>query len=189
MQTYITKLNVIHAEQFTETNTPDTVMWSEGEAFVEASPGIVLDVSFNDYIIRTDDGEFGVCKPDHFESIYEPFEDDGELQVLLFDTYQEQAVETAIYPDNVKIMYPSLGLAGEAGEVANKVKKIYRDKGGVVTPETVKEIGKEIGGVLWYIAALCKDLGLSMSDVAQENLDVLASRKTRGVLQGSGDNR
>jgi NTP pyrophosphatase (non-canonical NTP hydrolase) len=106
-----------------------------------------------------------------------------------FNTYQAMAAETAIYPQNCAITYPALGLTGEAGEVAEKVKKILRDKKGLPTPEDVAEIAKELGDVLWYISALAKDLGLNMNDIATANLEKLASRKSRGVLQGSGDNR
>jgi len=98
--------------------------------------------------------------------------------------YQRQAATTAIYPASVQVLYPTLGLAGEAGEVANKVKKIVRD--GKLDKEA---IGSEIGDCLWYIAAICKDLGLKMEDVAQANLDKLRQRQEKGTLSGSGDSR
>lgn len=98
--------------------------------------------------------------------------------------YQTQAATTAIYPASVQVLYPTLGLAGEAGEVANKVKKIVRD--GKLDKEA---IGSEIGDCLWYIAAICKDLGLKMEDVAQANLDKLRQRQEKGTLSGSGDTR
>lgn len=101
--------------------------------------------------------------------------------------YQDQAVKTAIYKHPV--IYPALGLANEAGEVLGKIKKVLRDNDGDFTSEKRKEIGSEIGDVLWYIAALARDLDLSMSDIAQCNLDKLNSRMSRGVLGGSGDNR
>jgi len=101
---------------------------------------------------------------------------------MTFDKYQRMAQSTAIYPDKFKVYYPALGLAGEAGEVANKVKKIMRDS-------KEYDIAGEVGDVLWYAAALCSDLGLSLGDVAAKNLNKLNSRKTRGVLSGSGDNR
>lgn len=101
--------------------------------------------------------------------------------------YQDQAVKTAIYKHPV--IYPALGLANEAGEVLGKIKKVLRDNDGDFTAEKRKEIGSEIGDVLWYIAALARDLNLSMSDIAQCNLDKLNSRMARGVLGGSGDNR
>lgn len=105
------------------------------------------------------------------------------------NTYQAKAAETAIYPPGYSVIYPALGLVGEAGEVAEKVKKVLRDKNGEFTPEDVTAIAKELGDVTWYIAALARDLGLTLNDIAQTNLDKLASRKNRGALQGSGDNR
>jgi NTP pyrophosphatase (non-canonical NTP hydrolase) len=101
--------------------------------------------------------------------------------------YQDQAVKTAIYKHEV--IYPALGLANEAGEVLGKIKKVLRDNDGDFTPEKRQEIGAEMGDVLWYIAALSRDLDLSMSDIAQWNLNKLNSRMVRGVLGGSGDNR
>lgn len=106
-----------------------------------------------------------------------------------FNTYQQQAATTAVYPESAKYVYPTLGLCGEAGEVAEKVKKVIRDNGGVFTEEKKKEIIKEVGDVLWYIAALLSDLGVTMDEAAVGNLEKLFSRKERGVLNGNGDNR
>jgi NTP pyrophosphatase (non-canonical NTP hydrolase) len=106
-----------------------------------------------------------------------------------FALYQAVAHETAIYDAHLQVIYPALGLAGEAGEVANKVKKVYRDSGGVMSNEHREKIAKEIGGVLWYVAALCTDLGISMADVARENLCALRDRAERGTLHGDGDDR
>jgi NTP pyrophosphatase (non-canonical NTP hydrolase) len=105
-----------------------------------------------------------------------------------FNEYQKEASDTAIYSDEIKIIYPALGLS-EAGEVQGKVKKVLRDKGGVFDEETKREIGKELGDILWYIAALARDLELSMEAIAKYNIEKLRSRKARGVLGGSGDNR
>ena len=104
-----------------------------------------------------------------------------------FKDYQDQASKTAIYKHEV--IYPALGLANEAGEVLGKIKKVLRDNDGDFTPEKREEIGKEIGDVLWYISALARDLNLSLDAIAQQNLDKLNSRLSRGVLGGSGDNR
>jgi NTP pyrophosphatase (non-canonical NTP hydrolase) len=82
-----------------------------------------------------------------------------------------------------------LGLVGEAGEVAEKMKKIIRDNNGEVTEEKKQEIKKELGDVLWYIGAMCSELKISMDEVAQMNIEKLFSRKDRGVLHGDGDNR
>ena len=107
-----------------------------------------------------------------------------------FDKYQEVSRKTAIYPNIGKnIIYPVLGLAGESGEICEKVKKILRDKNGVVSDEDREAIKKELGDNLWYISALCSELGLSMNDVAETNVAKLQSRKERGKLRGSGDER
>ena len=104
--------------------------------------------------------------------------------------YQNKASTTALYPNVGKnLYYPALGLGGEVGEVLNKVKKVMRDHGGTVTDEYREILQKELGDVLWYVAALASELGLDLDDVAQANLEKLASRKERGVLSGDGDNR
>lgn len=100
------------------------------------------------------------------------------------NTYQEMAAKTAIYNSSHQILYPALGLVGEAGEVANKVKKMMRD-GNFDRAAVVSELGD----VLWYIAALCRDLNVEMNDVALDNLKKLYDRMQRGTIQGNGDNR
>ncbi len=85
--------------------------------------------------------------------------------------------------------YPALGLVNEAGEVAGKVKKVIRDDGDMYTPASLDAIGDELGDVLWYIAAICRDLELDMDLIAAGNLNKLRSRADRGKLQGSGDDR
>lgn len=101
-----------------------------------------------------------------------------------FDYYQSAASDTAIYKTEHQVLYPALGLAAEAGEVANKVKKILRD--GKFDREGIAD---EIGDCLWYIAALCRDLNVDMGEVAKNNLDKLQDRKKRGTLKGNGDKR
>ncbi|MFC1727601.1 nucleoside triphosphate pyrophosphohydrolase family protein [Patescibacteria group bacterium] len=109
---------------------------------------------------------------------------------LSFEKYQAESRKTAIYPDkDSNFIYPTLGLSGEAGEVSEKIKKVLRDKGGVVDNETRRELSKELGDVLWYVANLATELGLDMEAIAQENLDKLSSRQERNRLHGSGDNR
>lgn len=103
--------------------------------------------------------------------------------------YQAAALTTAIYPEDKRIIYPALGMCGEAGEVADKVKKVIRDNAQNFTAEKKREIAKEIGDVLWYCAVLSHDLGFTLEDVTQMNIDKLQSRKERGMLSGSGDNR
>lgn len=82
-----------------------------------------------------------------------------------------------------------MGLAGEAGEVANKVKKVFRDDAGVVSPARLASIKDELGDVLWYVAAVASDLGVTLGDVAVGNLDKLLDRTARNTFAGSGDNR
>ena len=107
-----------------------------------------------------------------------------------FETYEKQARLTAMYPDlGENNIYPTLGLVGEAGEVAEKVKKVLRDKDGIFDKESKLEIKKELGDVLWYLSNLCSEFGFSLNDVAQTNLDKLSHRSLRGKLSGSGDNR
>lgn len=107
-----------------------------------------------------------------------------------FFEYQEKASTTALYPNaGNNLYYPALGLGGETGEVLNKIKKVMRDHDGNVTDEYREILRNELGDVLWYVAALAKELNLDLDDIAQANLEKLFSRKERGVLGGSGDNR
>lgn len=108
---------------------------------------------------------------------------------MKFTEYQRLAKTTAIYPESVKITYPALGLAGETGEVCEKIKKMLRDESGVLSDEKRLAIKKELGDVCWYIANLACDLDLDLGEIAQENLDKLFDRKERGVIKGDGDNR
>ena len=85
--------------------------------------------------------------------------------------------------------YPALGLCGEAGEVAEKVKKTLRDDGGVLTDERREALSRELGDVLWYLSQLATEAGLDLEEIAAENLDKLLSRRERGMLRGSGDDR
>lgn len=103
--------------------------------------------------------------------------------------YQKKALETAIYPKEYKIVYPALGLTGEAGEVSDKVKKVIRDSSGDFSPEKREEIAKELGDVLWYVATMANDLGYSLESIAQINYEKLSSRKNRGKISGNGDDR
>ena len=105
------------------------------------------------------------------------------------DMYQKVALTTAIYPREQAIIYPTLGLTGEAGEVANKVKKIIRDGSNFKDEKLVSEIKAEIGDCLWYIAVLASDFDIKLSDIASANLEKLEKRKERGTIHGSGDNR
>ncbi len=108
---------------------------------------------------------------------------------MTINEYQEHALSTAIYPEQSRIIYPTLGLTGEAGEVSDKVKKILRDNSQEFTPEKKEEIAKELGDVLWYCATLARDLGYDLDTVAQMNVDKLRSRMERNKIKGEGDNR
>ena len=105
------------------------------------------------------------------------------------DMYQQVAKTTAIYPREQAIIYPTLGLTGEAGEVANKVKKIIRDGTNKNNENLVQEIAAEIGDCLWYISVLADDIGVKLSDIANSNLEKLENRKKKGTIHGSGDDR
>ena len=103
--------------------------------------------------------------------------------------YQRLARRTAEYPREAWLAYPALGLAGEAGEVAEHAKKAIRDDAGTVSPQRRELMAKELGDVLWYVAQLASELQLDLDEVARANLDKLLSRQRRGVLSGSGDDR
>ena len=105
------------------------------------------------------------------------------------DMYQQVAKTTAIYPREQAIIYPTLGLTGEAGEVANKVKKIIRDGTNKNDEGLVQDLSAEIGDCLWYIAVLADDIGIKLSNIANSNLIKLENRKKKGTIRGSGDTR
>lgn len=118
----------------------------------------------------------------------------AEGEPLTFGAYQQGTASTAVYPGagshhTLPLVYCALGAAGEAGEIANKVKKVLRDDDGRITAERREQILGEVGGTLWYLSQLCAELGTGLGAVAQDNLDILASRAARGTLQGSGDDR
>jgi NTP pyrophosphatase (non-canonical NTP hydrolase) len=108
---------------------------------------------------------------------------------MSFDIYQEKTGETAIYPPEKALEYLTLGLCSEAGEVAGKLKKIIRDNNGIIDEDAAQKLSLEIGDVLWYVAQLATTLGLQLSEVAEDNLSKLASRKNKGTITGSGDYR
>lgn len=111
------------------------------------------------------------------------------VEIKGLNEYQQRALETAIYPDDKKIIYPTLGLTGEAGEVADKVKKVLRDNNQVFDDERRKAIALELSDVMWYCATLANDLGYTLQDIAEMNYEKLSSRQKRGKIGGSGDNR
>ena len=103
---------------------------------------------------------------------------------MKFNEYQKIAKTTAVYPSEYTVVYPTLGLMGEAGEVAEKVKKHIRGD-----TETLDGLKKELGDVLWYLSAIASDLDISLEDVARTNLKKLESRLIRNKIKGTGDNR
>lgn len=107
-----------------------------------------------------------------------------------FDNYQRLSRKTwnLVHTDH-PIVYPTLGLVNEAGEVAGKIKKIFRDKGGQIGEEERQALKSELGDVLWYLAQICTELDLSMEEVAAYNLEKLFDRLERGVIRGDGDVR
>lgn len=107
-----------------------------------------------------------------------------------FNDYQNQSRGTAKYPViGHGVIYPTLGLTNEAGEVAGKIKKIFRDKDGVITDVERETLTAELGDVLWYLAQVATELQLSLDDIASHNLAKLLDRQERGKIQGDGDNR
>ena len=107
-----------------------------------------------------------------------------------FHAYQERSRATARYPAvGANPIYPTLGLCGEAGEVADKVKKVLRDQQGRFSPEVIESLKLELGDVLWYLAQLATELDLDLDAIARANLDKLASRAARNVIAGDGDDR
>jgi len=123
------------------------------------------------------------------ENDVKKFYEEKGIMITALDDYQKEAGKTAIFPAEHKVVYPALGLASEAGEVAGKVKKILRDQKGKFSDEQLEILAAEIGDVLWYCAVLAEDCGFTLSHIANKNIAKLQSRKQRGVLQGSGDTR
>lgn len=111
---------------------------------------------------------------------------------MKLDDYQEESRDLAVYPGIDEfggLIYASLGLNGEAGEVADIVKKAIRDNDGKLDHERTEALLKELGDTLWYLSAVASELGFRLSYIAQKNLDKLNDRRTRGVLKGTGDDR
>ena len=110
--------------------------------------------------------------------------------IMDFTDYQTKSRRTAKYPSiGHPVIYPTLGLTNEAGEVAGKIKKIFRDKNGVIGETERETLKGELGDVLWYLAQVCTELDLSLDEVAEHNIEKLYSRLERGKIGGDGDNR
>ncbi len=107
-----------------------------------------------------------------------------------FSDYQARSRKTAKYPPiGHGVIYPTLGLASEAGEVAGKIKKVFRDKDGIIGEAEREALSSELGDVLWYLAQVCTELDISLDRVAQSNIEKLYSRFERGKIGGDGDDR
>lgn len=115
--------------------------------------------------------------------------EEKENNTMTLNEYQKKALETEDYPSELKIILPTLGLTGEAGEVADKVKKVLRDNNGEFTGERTKEIAKELGDVAWYLAVLAHSIGYTLEEICKMNIDKIESRFVRGKIHGEGDNR
>ena len=112
------------------------------------------------------------------------------MQIDDFETYQRESRKTwGVIPMDHPIVYPTLGLVNEAGEVAGKIKKIFRDRAGVIGDEDRQALKYELGDVLWYLTQICTELNLTLEEVAAANLEKLFSRLERGQIRGEGDHR
>lgn len=107
---------------------------------------------------------------------------------LTLSDYEAVALSTRIYDEGNRVVYPTIGLAGETGEVADKVKKVIRDHNGEFLAHR-EEIAKELGDVLWYLTSISHDLGYSLEDIARQNMEKVLSRQRRNAIHGKGDNR
>lgn len=112
-----------------------------------------------------------------------------KINYMTIKDYEEGVIKTARYPKKIGLLYCTLGLVGESGEVAEKVKKLYRDKDGLVSPQFRKDIVKELGDVMWYVTNTAKELGLTLEEVMQANLDKVQLRVKTNTIHGDGDNR
>jgi NTP pyrophosphatase (non-canonical NTP hydrolase) len=112
------------------------------------------------------------------------------MEIERFEEYQRESRKTwGVIAVDHPIVYPTLGLANEAGEVAGKIKKIFRDKGGVIGDDDREALKGELGDVLWYLTQICTELNLTLEEVAAANLQKLFSRQARGRIGGEGDER
>ncbi len=132
--------------------------------------------------------------PDPNYTPYTTYLDDKYLNlsgkmIKELNKFQEKALSFKDYSSYYDVLYPTLGLTGEAGEVSDKIKKVIRDHDGVFTTSIKLDIAEELGDVLWNIAVLASELGYSLQQIAEINIEKLNSRKARDVIKGSGDHR
>jgi NTP pyrophosphatase (non-canonical NTP hydrolase) len=112
------------------------------------------------------------------------------MKLESFETYQRESRKTwGVISMDHPVVYPTLGLVNEAGEVAGKIKKIFRDRDGVISEEDRQALKQELGDVLWYLTQICTESDLSLEEVAEANLTKLFSRLERGKIRGDGDYR
>lgn len=112
------------------------------------------------------------------------------MKTINFEMYQRESRKTwNVIKTDHSIVYPTLGLTNEAGEVAGKIKKIFRDRKGQITEADREALKSELGDVLWYLTQICTELDLSLEEVAEANISKLFSRLERGAITGDGDNR
>jgi NTP pyrophosphatase (non-canonical NTP hydrolase) len=118
--------------------------------------------------------------------------EEGFCVPMTLDLYQREARKMAVYPGrgtHEGLVYTTLGLAGEAGELANHLKKVLRDDGSKLTPERRKAILGELGDILWYVSQCAREMGFTLDEVGKANLEKLQSRTVRDRIRGSGDHR
>lgn len=108
---------------------------------------------------------------------------------MKLNEYQKKAFSNVIFPNNSSIVYPTLGLNGEAGEVAEKVKKVLRNKKGIFSDKDRKDIALELGDCLWYVSAIAKGINMTLEQIALLNINKINSRMVRDKLKGNGDKR
>ena len=108
---------------------------------------------------------------------------------MTFNEYNMESAKTDIYPSDCKPWVYALGLSGEAGELCDKLKKVYRDNNGTPNKDTVQHLMLQCGDVLWYLTQFAKSIGFTLEEVALHNIYKLKSRKERNKLSGSGDDR
>lgn len=166
--------------------------WSNGEKNVlyENNPYLFLENN-GKLLTSTDNSEFYTATPEMQEITPEKIIDIDLIYdaVKTFEDYDKIAMENEVWPKEHHLIFPALGITGEAGEVAEKVKKILRDKGGKIDDTDELEIVKELGDVLWYLTAMAHDLGYTLQEVAEENIQKIRSRRERDKIHGNGDNR
>lgn len=166
--------------------------WGDGgkQVLYEDNPYLFIENS-RKLMTSTNNSEFYSATPEMQEITPEEIIDIDltDDAVKTFEDYEKIAMANEVWPKNHYIIFPALGITGEAGEVAEKLKKILRDKNGEFNFTDKLEIVKELGDVLWYLTAMAHDLGYTLQEVAEENIQKIKSRRERDKIHGNGDNR